>query len=110
MDIGHSESLNELKAKLEKKDTGSWELWGVQSKACNKHPITFAITRHKDGWEYYYINNTTGDREDGVYDDPNATAHEATCNLLESFGFFLTGTGKKLDYEAVVAKYEEKIE
>lgn len=110
MDKNHSESLEKLKIEIENRECGAWELWGVHSQECREHPIIFAITKHEDGWEYYYMDNTTCQSEDGVYDDPEATAYEAMCNLLEGFGFFLTHRGGKLDYETVVAEYAAKIE
>lgn len=106
MDINHRSSMEYLRTELEKNEQASWELWGVQPKACSEHPILFAIARHEDGWEYYYMNTTTGAAEYGIYDDPDATAYEATCSLLESFGFFLSNVGKRLDYETVVSQYE----
>lgn len=109
VDSGHDACMEALKSELDKEECGAWELWGIQSKSCIEHPITFAITRHEDGWEYYYMNSMTDGREDGVCDDPEATAYEAMCRLLKGFGFFITHVEKKLDYEAVVAEYESKI-
>lgn len=107
-DIGHAESLEMLRIEMEKEQTGAWELNGIQCDTCQECRVTFGISRHEDGWDYYYTNNTSGYTEDGVYDMPEATPYDAMRDLFDSVDFFLTHVSKKRDYQTVVDEYELK--
>ena len=72
--------------------------------------LIFAINEHENGWDYYILDSEYRSVQDGVYDDPNATVGEVIRTLFEEFD--IPGHDireEKLDYDAVIARYEEQL-
>lgn len=107
-DLEHDQCMSEIKSALEQNECGAWEMTGLQKATCREHAVIFAIKRHEDGWNYYYIDSTSGYTCDGIWDDPEAKPYEIACSLFTDAGFFLTHLGKELDFEAVEVTYNEK--
>ena len=72
--------------------------------------IIFAINESEDGWDYYIMDSKYQSIQDGVYDDPDMTVGEVIRALFEEFD--IPGHDireEKLDYDEVIARYEEQL-
>lgn len=75
----------------------------------DKH-IIFAISEHEDGWEYFVLDSKYRSIQDGIYDDPDMPVGEVIRILFDEFD--LPGhewREEKLDYDEVIARYEEQM-
>ena len=76
----------------------------------NNQHIIFAIAEHEEGWDYYILDSKYRSIEDGVYDDPDMSIGEVLRVLFEEFD--IPGyecDQRRLDYDEVVARYEEQL-
>lgn len=108
-DLRYKECLQTLAASVENGESGAWKLHGMLSSSGQECHVTFAMTMHTEGWEYFYTDSTFGYSEDGVYDDPDSSPFEAINNLFERFGFYPIEIRKTLDWDNVVEEYESRI-
>lgn len=75
----------------------------------HKH-IIFAINEREEGWDYYILDSKYQSIQDGVYDDPDMTVGEVIRVLFEEFD--IPGQDileEKIDYDTVIARYEEQL-
>ena len=85
-----------------------YHIW--YSGMCGHKHIIFAINEREEGWDYYILDSKYQSIQDGVYDDPDMTVGEVIRVLFEEFD--IPGHDiceEKLDYDEVIARYEEQL-
>ena len=84
-----------------------YRIW--YSGICDYKHIIFAINEREEGWDYYILDSKYQSIQDGVYDDPDMTVGEVIRVLFEEFD--IPGQDileEKIDYDTVIARYEEQ--
>lgn len=88
--------------------TAEYHIW--YSGICDYKHIIFAINEREEGWDYYILDSKYRSIQDGVYDDSDMTVGEVIYVLFEEFD--IPGHDireEKLDYDEVIARYEEQL-